>query len=230
MIFKEDWRYGAFDYDRDANIYDSCNCDGQFSENAVCRAGLRIPMTHDDFRAMGTCEYFDSGVYKSTAKNTSTKFLYLDKHYFESPITGDDLSPNRFLFLQIQGATHYEMRPVEVIETLLKPILTTIETQFANCMHHVKVVYTGAIVCAHFVEEKYPLQASHVSHKFNHDMHRYLQEYYPYVHFVNPWNVTREAVNRTSDGLHGLSDTNMIMVLTMLNLMHAFTKEVDTDW
>ena len=222
MIFKEDWRYGAFPYYRIPHIYDQCGCDGQYSEAELCRNWWSSPDAawRMDYRAVGVCGYFDTEKYNSVNKTALTQFDYYQTYnFFHTDLTCDDIK-KRPIFLQIQGGAHYEMNSTKFALEYMTPIMHDVEERFKNCINQVKVVYRGTTVCAPDLERRYPTQEAHLSDLFNQQMKSWLHKHYPYVVFLNPWSITKEAVNRTSDGFHFLSDTNMLFGLTMLNLMN----------
>lgn len=227
MIFKENLRFGAFPPNQKSELYDKCGCDGEFSEHELCRSWwlfLQGDKTHTtiDLRPHGLCSYFDAEVYSPNMNRTY--FTYEHEVYSFATVLSCNEIRERPAFIFLNAGAHFRTDINRVIGEYLTSMLTQIKAAFNDCMDRVHIVFLGTIVCADHVEKMYPHQARALSNDFNVKISSWLHEHHPNVLFLNPWNITREAVRRTSDGFHGLSDTNMLHATTMLNLMHAFLK------
>ena len=105
--------------------------------------------------------------------------------------------------------------------THLGPIFQAIETHLGQCKHRVHVVVIGATVSNEDVERKYPYQHHTVAAKFNTQLKTSLKAF-PYAKFLDPYQLTLQSLERSSDGFHFLSDYNFIYATTILNIMNLF--------
>lgn len=219
-MFREDWRFGAFPPFQKTTFYDRCSCDGQFSEHAACRSWEDPDKDHVrlDFRQLGLCTQYDYGIYSPLDPFSRTFFVATEAHEVKNDVTCDHLK-NRLAFVQIQGGMHYGTDSQRTIDEYIKPFLARLKEQFNNCFDKVHIVFRGTIVCADFVEKKYPNQDKALAAVFNHNVSTWLRANHPRVHFLDPWNITREATQRTSDGCHSLTEVNFLLALTLLNMM-----------
>lgn len=67
----------------------------------------------------------------------------------------------------------------------------------------------------------HPRQEDKLTQKFNEDLESILRIDFPNIIFLNYWNMTREMADKgkTSDGMHQLSDSNIIKIMNSLHAM-----------
>ncbi len=77
------------------------------------------------------------------------------------------------------------------------------------------------------VSDKYPDQSDARTLAFNQDLGANLAKDFPEVVFLNLWELSREFVlgNRTSDGFHSLSDSNLIKTMMLFNAMKLMLQQ-----
>lgn len=225
MILTNDFRYGG--YPRVENYkpqpYFECGCDGQFSEHKQCR-DYSQNFCWRDIRDLGFCSH-------STANLSRPFAMQVEISYKQQLINMKDLCTpydTRPKFIFLQGGAHYETSSYYFWRNFLKHMLTTIANEEKNCPSKAKyfVVYSGVISNNEYVSKKYPDQSDHNTALFNYDMHNYLKAEFPHVVFLNYWNLSHTIMlqNRTSDGFHQLSDSNLIKSMMLLNAIKLAAK------
>ena len=128
----------------------------------------------------------------------------------------------------VQGAAHHMTNATTVITTWLHRDISAVRGWFKECPESLLIVYTGATVCVEAVEKLFPHQNREKVRAYNDHIRNWLHATHPSVIFLDPYNITLNAVSdpvspRTSDGFHFLSDVNVLQANVLLNLMHVFT-------
>ena len=157
----------------------------------------------------------------------SEQMQYSAKKYARSC---SDLRGQHYL-LALQGSSHLETSLARVINEFLLPHITNVKQWFSKCLNSVHVVYTGATVCHNSLERKYPHQHREKIKEHNLGIKIWLEQNHPDVIFLDPYNVTLNALNdpllpRSSDGFHFLSDVNILYANVILNLMYAVASDL----
>ena len=227
MILSEDFQYGGF-----PRIYDMkgkrqhakderCSCDGQFSEHPDCR-NYDPQFTFDDIHKLEYC----------LSQNSSQPFsMLVDIIYHRRLVdilklcTPEDTRPKLIFF---QGGSHFDTSSYYYWQTFLQPMLSRLAEAKKKCSYAVKyvLVYSGVPANSAAVAAKYPDQCDWCTENFNRDMDKYLSQHFPEVVFLNFWNLTHEIMlqNRTADGFHQLSDSNLIRTMMVLNVAKFASK------
>lgn len=227
-LINQDLRWGGFPrYDLNSTLLNECNCDGQFSEGPLCRTYDSNRFRTNDIRKLGLCAH-------SLDKHLPTSFGY-DVRTSSDNSANDDRgnwicgSPGdvRPRFLYLQGATHLGTSSQIAIPTSFEPYLKRITSKMRECHGggvlnpdtHLRIVFAGAPVNLPAIEKKYPSQRRDRVARYNDEVAAWLHQEYPLAMTLNFYNMTLEAVNRTSDGFHSLTDVNVMKVTSILAMM-----------
>jgi hypothetical protein len=210
MLTSENWRYWTI------QPTDCCQCDGLFSEESTCRR-----RRDKGVEALGKtiggipigCDAAGRGYNFSVLSGSPPTTLTCDQV----------LSDGRPLFYYLQIAVHKNNNPSAAIESY-QQIFETIKTAFDGCLHLIRVVVSGATVCSETLERMYPFQHRSQALQFNIEVEKWLHHHHPHVVFLDPWNLSRASLNRSSDGFHFLTDYNIITATTLLNLMDRMVR------
>jgi hypothetical protein len=227
MILKEDLKYGGFPSSVTGKILEQCVCDGLFSENKLCRSWYRqVPGTPliSDFNVIdnkhgdNVCRQLGNN---SLVGNISFRWSYESKHLAAINHTCTDIRM-RPVFIYLQAGAHLHVDAGKAIQEVFSPILKRLHSKFQGCIDYITIVCSGATVCSHEVERRYPYQERHLAEHFNHALADWLKAHYPTVLFLNFWNISKKSSDSglTSDGFHLLSDANLLFALVLMNIMN----------
>ena len=225
LVLREDLRYGAVSRQTVGGAISStekCNCDGQFSEYPDCRRGNdgAFNTRFDPSEKMCTSNLnFNFPTFRfdcNYAGGAPSNFSYVCAAERTRPV---------FIFLSQR--LHYKYDAERTILEYYNTSLSNLQTSIASCPYDVaglvKVVVMGGGASTHAFEVRWPHQeTSHVL-RFNARMKSYLSDTTRGVAFLDTFNMTQEAVQvgqRSSDGLHLLSDVNIVRAVTTVHLMN----------
>lgn len=228
MILSEDFQYGGvihnvpgFNY---TNLQKYCTCDGIFSEFDMCRQYLRpVELSPADIMKNKYCVLYPAGRKVKTHIYIDDSLLNYSSFNFSDLFCG----PERTLrFIMIQGGSHYSFAADQytpVVRVLMERLTQSITACEYNITDLIRVVYSGVPMVHPSVVEKFPFESDESVLQFTRDMTHFFHDKYPYVIILDFLNLTRDANRggRNSDGFHQLSDTNMIKMMTVFNVMHA---------
>ena len=227
MLWTGDYRYGGFARKPDVknSVYDHCSCDGQFSEALMCRDLRPGFFQFSDIRTFGLCGSFE--------RYNSPRFYMHTASYEElNQIEKWRLcsTDQRFRFISLQAGTHYDTNATQTVRNYLQPTLAKISRLIKSCTinpnlgEKMRVIYIGLPVVSVRIEKLYPQQHRSNVQIHNSIVQRWLKEYYPYVLYIDLFNLTKNGTDHTSDGFHSLSDVNMIKASYILNVMDAMSR------
>jgi hypothetical protein len=221
MLLNRDLRYGGFPIDPNINpkiFGNNCGCDGQFSENKLCREYDTKKFTFTDARANGFCRKIPN--YKNV------KFSYFDDGFYDPKILlcGDNPSDQRPILLFLQGGTQFYTNSTIFIEKFLSPNLLLIKQHLEACpikisIDRIRVIFTGVPVTKGKLEKLYKLQERSRAAMFNSEVSEYVSLHIPKSLSLNFWNLTMESLDRSSDGFHAMTDVNLIKMMITFNAM-----------
>lgn len=206
-----------------SDIYDNCACDGQFSEAMMCREPMQFGKTTQitnlvipDIRSEGFCSNYRS------EGNNRMRFIWAQGDYREISLSCPEYP--KLVFIFIQGGHHVELSTYYGITTFLDPVMRMFQSALGSCWDRVRILYAGSTVCSDDVVKKYPHQKRENVEEYNRDTANWLKEHYPNAESVNFYNLSAESLDRTSDGMHSLTDVNLIKAMTVLNIMHHMAR------
>ena len=92
--------------------------------------------------------------------------------------------------------------------------------------HHFNVLSHDIPLCTHpnpnltlLSSCRYTFQHRAMAFQFNIEIEQWLHRNHPHVVFLNPYNLSRASIDRSSNEFHFLTDYNLITATTLLNLM-----------
>ncbi len=226
MLWTGDYRFGGFARKPDTQnkLYNHCSCDGQFSEALICRDLRPGFFQFSDARTFGLCgtvERYNSPRFYMHTSN------YKELHQMERwRLCSTD---HRFRFISLQAGTHYDTNATYTIQNYLQPALAKISRLINSCTVNrslgkkMRVIYIGVPVVSARIEKLYPQQHRNNVQIHNVHVRQWLDDNYPYVLYVDIYNLTKNGTDHTSDGFHSLSDVNMIKASYILNIMDAMS-------
>jgi hypothetical protein len=223
MLLSGDLRFGGYPIQSlSSDVHRYCACDGQFSEDILCR---QTTQTEDFDFLPGAC---NSEFCKRLPilNNVTFGFTYKDMLDFKTyKLCSDDTSGTRPILVFIQGGTHYRTNPNFFIHTRIVPAIAEIQAYLQACpkkvdINRLRFIFSGVPVVDSRVEHKYPAQERSNAAKFNREIEIYTNNNIKNSVFLNFWNLTLEATDRTCDGFHSLTDINLMKTMVLLNSMN----------
>ncbi|KAL7530710.1 hypothetical protein ACHAXR_009119 [Thalassiosira sp. AJA248-18] len=206
-----------------------CMCDGQFSENRICRQ-------HESYfdesiqprEAPGEDVQLCPSASFSLGKRAAAPWL-LKRGYgkLESGVDIDwdlvDCADNdyRGILLVLQGGLHFKVNSTETFASFVKPIITHPKYQECLCLGKVRLLWLAMNAQSSELNKHYPHQSRENALIFNEDM----KESFASVGLIpgqdvfilDWWNLTADA--QSSDGVHYLSDVNLAKAAQILYLV-----------
>lgn len=221
MLLTEDLQYGALPrMSRMAGLHDTCRCDGQFSEDLRCRHYEHQNMFDvRDPRVYGVCSHMvDSSFSFGFALHYGG--FQLPAH-FDSLFCSADPRP-RIVFAN--AGVHYQYNVDKVNATFLHPLVQHIQNATASCPHPIKwrLVIMSASAQSRMLDINYPNQRRENTLNYNGLIAPLLDSYH--IDVLDVWNLTLNAA--TSDGFHYLSDVNLLIANTVVNLLDIIRGEI----
>ena len=212
MILRGDLRNGAAALlTSDAEgYYEKCQCDGQFSEHALCRKLNYNMFTITDPHAQRLC--FDSPSFQMRdlevwQRQTATNAQNMLKHMCSS-----DPRPR---VLVLQGGLHFDSDPNKTLNRLICPYLNASETLRSTCDFRLYVIWMGLTSQSKEADRKYPRQS--YARKNNDQLETVILQHDPRIIVVDYVNLTIGALD--SDGVHFLSDVNLFRATSILSIL-----------
>jgi len=216
MLLKDDFQYGAVPLNLDdINQYEKCQCDGQFSEHALCRSNLASTATMSDPRQFAMC-----------MGSSARHFSLYNKERAESP------PEQAYKMMWDNGACAQLDRPIVVflgagsfhghgahdtIHDVIEPLLHEVREAALACEHiQFHVAYVGLGAQSRTLDTRYPWQKREPTAEFNEEVSGFLRMKHGLSTF-DVWNLTKDAP--TSDGYHHLSDVNLIKAQYFLSYL-----------
>ena len=209
MLVRNDLQYGALPLQlENTEVYDKCQCDGQFSEHGLCRVGHMMAVS--DHRKYGLCAGLQlQPFWLGFAGNLG---------WSEDMCTRD----HRPVLAVLGGGAHQESIVNDTIDEVVEPFMQELRRAQYACPHVTfHVAWMGMGVQSRSLDDKYPHQRRELILDFNSGIFRHLQD----AHFVQSfdvWNLTHNA--GTSDGFHYLSEVNMLKAMYILNYMDLISR------
>ncbi|KAJ3176267.1 hypothetical protein HDU85_007259 [Gaertneriomyces sp. JEL0708] len=199
-------------------LYDSCQCDGMYSEHVVCRTFKEDHIFHSkDLRSYGVCYDAVDAQHRPTVFNHFKNYAIwgtdpLDYNHLCQP--NDD----RPRFIYLQGIVHYESKPEKVIRELIDPAISNIVKARDACPKPFKfhVLFTGGHAQSRWLDSRYPHQSREQMVLKNAALKEHIEQHWG-QQMIDFWNLTRDAPS--SDGLHHLTDVNLLKVQYVLNYL-----------
>ena len=231
MLIFEDFRFGAMMRPSTSSLSNAdtanlreqrrnCSCDGQFSEDLHCRGAILeiSPLSR------GYCNQFD--VPNSFIAYGGDKEIDFARHLCDTKRTpSEDGKP---IFIALSHGIHYGFNASKIVDVFLEKQFINILIASKRCPQQVKpedfrIVVIGGSASSRELAKTYYLQAMDRVVTFNEEIKKYVEAKrmtFKNIFFVDIFNLTLEAVeNRTSDGLHLLSDLNAIRAMILVNVM-----------
>jgi len=228
LLLKGDWRIGGHPLLQNIKIYEQCACDGQFSENLLCRESMKFDSSDSlvldtkfvikDFMEWGLCSNY------IPLDNQYTKFVWMQNNYHQISEEGCPINNNKPIFIFMQYALHCSLNVDQCIP-IIDDLMIDYARRFYDCYHQIRFIYAGGTASSEAIVRNYPNQEDSFVINFNEEMKNWFHENYPFVLVLDFFNLTWESRNRSSDGVHHLSDVNFIKVTAVLNAMHHMALE-----
>ena len=159
MMLTGDLRYGGLPrLSWQRGLFDSCQCDGQFSEHSVCREYDQSMFNMTDTRVYGVCTHTDT-------RFALHALLTYDFPWSESELMAalcsDDPRPR---FFMVSGHAHYASKREDTMRRFLTPLLDRLDTVRRQCNFTVHVMWGSAPAQSRLLDGKFPMQVSHPRH------------------------------------------------------------------
>jgi len=195
------------------NPYDTCRCDGQFSETNKCRQnnGFFNDCTPRD---LDLCRYLND--------TEQFQFTYQFKTINVPPKTWELANctdpQSRGVLIYFQGGIHYSSDVNSTIQQLIEPV--TNQTGFKDCLKYgkVHVIWSTYTAQSRTLDKRYPKQSRESALIFNDGMEEYWAEQSFPVITLDWWNLTADS--QTADGFHSLADVNLMKATQLLHAMN----------
>lgn len=208
MLLNGNAEYGCLPNKLTSQVYDSCRCDGQFSEVQLCRPPIGRGFA--DNRAAALClggPPFEMQYYES--KDMVWKSINDTGEHSSWHVDGD----RRPMFLFVAGGLHYNVRIKASLEFLFLPAIKE-ATEYASRFNVPLVVALAGLGVHHRDNDmKYPSQTREMALLFNEK----LVSHFPEHAFFDFWNLTRNAA--TFDGVHLLTEANLIKAMYLIDYL-----------
>ena len=208
MLLRDDYKYGGLPLLLgNPRVYDSCRCDGQFSEHALCR--FVEGMSFTDHRQYGVCPGTPVQPFAVTYTHSEHYTLELNQS-----ACAEDSRP---IFILISGGSHYKHDATQTVQEVVEPVMAQVREARLACPHMtIHVAWMGMGAQSRSLDDRYPHQRREWTASFNDEIAQYWLEKHN-VKTFDVWNLTKNAP--TSDGYHHLSDVNIVKALYVLNYM-----------
>eukprot|EP00970_Alexandrium_tamarense_P016122 scaffold6180_cov194-Alexandrium_tamarense.AAC.3 len=215
---------------------ESCVCDGQFSENALCRTFdeyfTNIVQPSKDVPGEAICRNLNG------PNNNAFFFGKADNWGESSNIDWDGINCTREdyrgVLLFLQGGLHFKSKPQPTFDKVIEPVIT--HPKYQECLRRGKIltIWSGLQSISPESAKKYPHQSRENALLFNEEIFRLLHSRND-VHLgtdllIVDWlNMTADA--QSSDGVHYLTDVNLAKAAQILyiaeqwQLMRKMNKE-----
>jgi hypothetical protein len=214
MLLTEDLMFGTIFRGRE-DTYESCMCDGQFSEYIECRRqpfeiNFNKPFP-EGLICTGTPGF-------SFPRFSCTQFghISIDGFCSDSKLNG---------VLILQGGAHLGYTLKRFIKNF-RSIITAVHGAIQSCPHDIsqklRIIVMGSTPTSARLASIYSLQEAANIIRYNKEVKDFIQEALPGSVYLDTFNVSMEAIEmgRTSDGAHFLTDINMMRVMLLVNIMH----------
>lgn len=214
-LLSGDLEYGVLPSGQAPSVYDTCRCDGQFSEMLECRAG-------------GEVEFDDNRQARLCGGGGGSPFAL---HYVNSDHTGhiaafsslDVCAPGgntaRPVYFFLEGGLHKGANATLAAEVLIRPFMAALLRSNQRCPSTRLLVQWGSLPAqGRWLDGRYPNQAENLAVDYNARTAQLVASEFGGITSMDWWNLTRHAA--TSDGLHALSDVNLIKAQYVLNWLN----------
>lgn len=219
IILSRNWQFGGFPAEPGSEVLSKCSCDGQFSEAAFCRIHDHFEEAHiiSHLHEQGVCTHL-------SREKVHTQVLY--KENLRKPVrniipgTCKQLNGKPVQLFFSAGA-HFQYDFRKTMDGIINPQLKKIYSEFEGCEHLIHVVLLGVPACSDRLVHLYPVQSAERAIAFNNELEQYFRQESPLDATFGLFNITNSSQDgRTSDGMHSLSDVNMLQAVALLNIMH----------
>ena len=212
ILLTEDLQYGAIPrLSRQPGLFDSCRCDGQFSEHSLCRAFEDANMFwQPDPRSYGLCTH---------AAAFDFTFHFVQLHVWDMVVEERLCSADhRPRLAVLQSATHMGADATAVYSHVIEPWLDRLYNITARCPHPIQwqMIWMAAPAQSRSLDIRYPNQSGEKMAAFNSLIAAKLLQR-PNVTILEIWNHSLNAA--TSDGFHYLTDVNIHKASILLHLL-----------
>ena len=227
MMYTLDFETGIFPKDGSIRneVLKTCRCDGQFSEAEICRR-FNGPFYHYKLAPDLYFDYYHHPI-PNVQEFAGAEQWLMEATHRRCPTL---LKP---IFALIQGGSHLSTDSSKTITHLIEPAMKQMHQLMQSCSlpveerrKYFRLAYIGVPVISIGMENRYPHQSRAKALIFNAQMQHYLSMTHPDVVYLDLWNITKDAEDRSSDGFHKLSDVNVIQAATLLNVMRESSKPV----
>lgn len=205
--------------------FDTCRCDGQYSEFKGCRQndGFFDHLTHPR-QQLGICSHTTNNFQIYYRQLTGAPESSRAEDFVILPELYRDCSTKRPVLLYMNAATHHHMNASIVMEYFLERILGNNTDFLSKCQNDsLVIVYEGAGSQSRSLDEKYPHQSREHARLFNQDIFQRIKSRFPAALVVDYGNMTKDS--QSSDGLHYLMDVNLQKSFVLLNLVELILQE-----
>ena len=211
MLLRGDMRFGALPVGLESSVYDNCRCDGQFSEDNICRLDtLPAIMSYTDIRAAALCPAAQPFALSYTAVSE-----------FSPPVCRWAAADPTRVFVYLAGGAHFHSDPVRTVDAFLRPAVERLKEAARKCPQvEVTVAWGSTGVQTRALDGPYPHQSREAAKVFNSYLAAEATKLS--VPLFDYWELTNEAA--TSDGFHHLSDVNLLRALYILNFLELVGK------
>lgn len=211
ILFSRDARWGGIPRrEGPLEMYSNCQCDGQFSENALCRVNNSFSLP--DLKTYGLCS---SNM--DAAGNVSTSFSYNYGYVPPDIECNEDKRP--WLFLA-QGGSGSDLDDIGgFLEKCINPVVGKIKQMKSTCPgKKLHLIVTLANAQDPKLNKHFPKQGRERAIEFNNLTFSKIKEIHPEAILVDFFNITLDAPS--PDGYHYLMSTNIQKANVLLNIMH----------
>ena len=234
LYMRENYFNGGFPELAASHLLERCNCDGQFSENKICRI-------------------FDVRDYSMTPRSKSKAFCggrlskdFVFHHWIPDfkvafrELCSDNIDPQKLRFVYLQGGAWQMSDPTTWFNEIVRPAVEALLKLVRECSNpiggKIRLVLSGISACDQLKTARYPHQNRSAVFAFMPTVKQLLNEAYPTITQSLPAPVvmldfaqmTARAIDdkRTSEGCHFMSDVNLIKFMTLTNIMRVMAAPV----
>jgi hypothetical protein len=204
-------------------LLDQCVCDGQFSEEIHCRSFDTNFYTAADVRSYGVCPGVRVGGFGFQFLGTWGLKPYgqIANVPFNPEYRERIIQDGRPVLTVIQAGIHQRHNLTRALEETFAPATAAIKNFSRLSRGKVFTLFMGSHAESRRVDPSFPDQTREYVAKYHAGLEKEAARVGAF--YFDFWNLTANAA--TQDGVHMLSDTQVIKAMSMLHLAHLLSHE-----
>lgn len=105
------------------------------------------------------------------------------------------------------------------------PLIQGVRNILENCTDSLRIIYSGSSYSKPNLVAEYMSQAETTVRRYHKDLKEWFDEHYPSARGMDFLEMTIPA--QTIDGFHQMQEGNIIKAMSILNMMHFISDEID---